>query len=121
MFAALMFGILLAIGHHIFYNSLSGKPAATDNFQVLRGQLTVSKQKVAITIGTSFAFLIKAALTLAVSIAYTQIVWKTIKRQETSLLTINTLFSILGSLLSFLRVTVWWKYPLLLLLAITVW
>ena len=121
MFAALVFGILLAVGHHLFYSSLSGKAAATDNYQVLGGQLAVSRQEVEIAIGTSIAFLVKAALALAVSIAYTQVVWKAVKRRETSLLTVDTLFSILGSFMSFLSVSVWWKYPLLLLLAITVW
>ena len=121
MFTALIFGILLAVGHHMFYSSLSGKPADTDSYRILGGQFALSKQEVKIAIGTLFAFLVKAALALAVAIAYTQVVWKAVKRQETSLLTVDTLFSILGNVSSFLSVSVWWKYPLLLLLAITVW
>ena len=121
MFAALIFGILLAVGHHMFYSSLSGKPVDTNSYQVLGAHFALSKQEVKIAIGTLFAFLVKAALVLAVAIAYTQVVWKAVKRQETSLLTVDTLFSILGNVSSFFCVAVWWKYPLLLLLAITVW
>jgi hypothetical protein len=117
MLVAFICGILLAVGHHLFYSRLAGKPTTTGDYQLLN----VSKQQVYTAIGTAFAFLVKAALALALSMAYTQVVWKAVKRQETTLSTINTLFSILGNVSAFMSVSLWWKYPLLFLLAITVW
>jgi len=110
MIASLFSGILLALGHHLFYNRLKG--------QLVRG---VTQQQLNIAIGTSFAFLIKTFLVVAVSIAYTQIMWKAIKKQAATLSTIDTISQAVSSVWCLLRYSVWWKYFLLLLLACAVW
>ena len=117
MLASLLSGILLALGHHLFYSNLNGNPVvATEH--VLKG---VTQQQLNITIGTLFAFLVKAFLVVAVSTAYTQIVWSAIKKRATKLTTIDTMFQVTSNIWSFLSFSIWWKYPLLLLLACTVW
>jgi len=115
MILTLIGGIALAIGHHLFYNSLAGKPVE-GNYSIQDGKWGVSKQQINSGIGTAFAFLIKAFLAVAVSTAYLQVVWRAVKRQETPLATIDTLFSAPGSVMAFLGVSVWFKYPILLFL-----
>lgn len=117
MFGGLAGGVLLALGHHLFYHSLQGKPVESNVTLFHR----FSKQETDTILGTLFAFLVKAFLALAVSTAYTQLVWKTVKKREMTLASLDTMFSILGNVLAFLKVSVWWKYPFLLLLALTVW
>jgi hypothetical protein len=117
MLASLFPGILLALGHHLFYNRLKGQLVGATE-PILRG---VTQQQLNIAIGTSFAFLVKTFLVVAVSIAYTQIMWKAIKKQAATLTTIDTVFHAVSSIWSLLQYSVWWKYPLLLLLACAVW
>ena len=118
MVAALISGVLLAAGHHFFYNNLAGKPVATGGFQL--GYVEVSKQQANIALGTTFAFLVRAFLALAVSTAYAQVVWAAVKGRETRLSAIDSMFSILRDVSSFFSGSVW-RHPLLILLALTVW
>lgn len=117
MVASLLCGILLAIGHHLFYNSLNGKPVGAPE-HVLRG---VTRQQLNLTLGTLFSFLVRAFLAAAVTIAYTQVVWRAVKERSTTLSTIDTIFHVATNIWSFLSLSVWWKYPVLLLLALTIW
>jgi hypothetical protein len=118
MLAAFIAGVLLAAGHHLFYNHLAGKPVAAGDYQL--GQVEVSKQQVNIALGTTFAFLVKAALASAATIAYAQVVWAAIQGRETRLSAIDSMFSILRDISSFFSGPVW-RHPLLVLLALTVW
>ncbi len=113
MITSLLCGMLLALGHHLFYKSLNGKPVEASQ-HIIHG---VTRQQFNLTIGTLFAFLIKAFLAVAVTSAYTQFVWRAIKKRPTRLTTINTVFHVLTDFWSLLRISVWWRYPLLLLLA----
>jgi hypothetical protein len=117
MVTSLIFGILLAFGHHVFYNSLSGKPVGVSE-TVMIG---VTQQQLNLTLGTLFAFLVKVFLVVAITTAYTQIVWKDIKKQATRLSTIDTIFDVISNFWSLLSFSVWRKYRLLFLLALTTW
>lgn len=121
MVLSLFTGILLAIGHHLFYSSLDGTQVHSGVYRI--AGTNVSPQQYNIAVGTTFAFLVKASLTLAVSIAYTQAFWRAAKASEKGrqLSTLDTLYSALDNALAFFQVHIWIKFPLLLLIAIIVW
>jgi hypothetical protein len=118
MFASLLCGLLLAVGHHLFYTHLNGQPTGSAGHTLLGG---VTRQQLNTTIGTIFAFLVKAFLVIAISIAYAQIMWRDLKQQPTKVDAANTVFSALTSIWSLIHLSVWWRYPLLLLLACAAW
>jgi hypothetical protein len=118
MIGSLTFGVLLALGHHFFYNNLNGNPVDT-NTHILKW--VVSQQQLNTTIGTAFAFLVNAFLMSSVTTAYTQVIWRAIKRGNTKLATIDTIFAVVSSVWELARFSVWWKYHLLLLLACIIW
>jgi hypothetical protein len=105
------------LGHHLFYNSLNGKPVGTPQ-HIIR---MVTRQQLNLTLGTLFAFLVKACLAVAVTTAYTQIFWRAVKKRSTILTTIDTIYYGPTNVWSLLSFSVWLKYPLLLLLVLTVW
>ncbi|RFU27250.1 hypothetical protein B7463_g9088, partial [Scytalidium lignicola] len=113
---ALIAGILLAMGHHLFYQNLEGRIVGTGN--VIAG---VSKQQLNFALGTMFAFLVNSLLVLAVYTSYIQVAWKAIKKEETLLSTIDTIFSVTNNVYALAKVSIWGKRPLLLLLAATLW
>ncbi|KAE9368893.1 hypothetical protein N431DRAFT_382690 [Stipitochalara longipes BDJ] len=117
MVSSLFCGMLLALGHHLFYISLNGKPVGAPQ-HIIRG---VTRQQLNLTLGTLFAFLVKACLAVAITTAYTQIFWRAVKKRSTRLTTIDTIYYGPTNLWSLLSFSVWRKYPLLLLLALTVW
>lgn len=117
--AAFTAGTLLAFGHHLFNQNLAGTPVITeDHLRVIHG---VSRQEFNSAINTTFAFLVKTCLILAVSTAYTQVIWKTIRNQKTTLSVIDSLFSILDDVFILRKISLWWKYLLLIFLAIISW
>lgn len=118
---SLILGALLALGHHLFYSSLRGTTARDDNLHILYSQ--VSRQQLNTAAGTAFAFLVKAALTSAVSTAYIQIFWRVVTRasRPATLESLDTTFSAPTSVLSLYKVWIWWQYPLLFSLAVTAW
>lgn len=118
MVLALLFGALLALGHHLFYASLQGSPTPTGTLDITWSNVSVQQLNTAI--GTAFAFLVKAFLVVAVSVAYFQTFWRAaaISKKGPTLANLDTTFSILGNALGFFQVHVWWRHPLLLLLAL---
>jgi hypothetical protein len=121
MVSSLVAGCLLCLGHHLFYTGLAGSTAPTGEYDI--AGTSVSKQKFNTAIGTAFAFLIKAALALAVAIAYTQAFWRSARNSTKGqrLSTLDTTFSVLGNLLNLAKLHVWVRYPLLLLMAVIAW
>jgi hypothetical protein len=71
---SLIAGCLLAIGHHVYYSNLHGKPIGT---KVLG---SVTDQKWASHVGTGLAFLTKFFFTLCVGAAFIEMLWKTARR-----------------------------------------
>ncbi|KAK3675115.1 hypothetical protein LTR78_005049 [Recurvomyces mirabilis] len=121
MLLALTCGALLATGHHLFYLSLAGEVAPTGSYNLAGA--TVSKQQFNTAAGTAFAFLVKAMLALAVTVAYTQTFWRALQvsHKGLKLPSIDTMHGVLANAADLFKVHVWWKRPLLLLLAIIAW
>ncbi|KAK8115739.1 hypothetical protein PG984_012241 [Apiospora sp. TS-2023a] len=80
MYFFLLAGIAFAVGHHMYYKSLDGQPA-TDQAKKLR-------------YGTFMAFLTKACLIWAVTIALRQRIWNTLQSKSLSLQGVDSLFAI---------------------------
>ena len=121
MILALLTGTLLAMGHHLFYRHLTNHSAPTGLYH-FAGK-TMSKQQFNTAVGTAFAFLVKFFLTVAVSTAYVQIFWRnTLNAKEYPTLSeLDCANSGLLNVFSLLNVKVWWKYPILLVLALIFW
>jgi hypothetical protein len=124
MFLSLIFGVLFALGHHFFYNSLVNKPTSTGDYTIMGTQHP--GQQLNIALGTAFAFLVKAAFVLAVSTAYYQVFWKMAKQnskieKRLTLGWLDAAFSGTTSLISLLNAPLWCRYPLLFFMAATVW
>jgi hypothetical protein len=78
MVGSLIAAILFAIGHHLFYDGLDGTapPLLVHSFAGSH----ISGQGLNLAIGTTFAFLVRSCLALAVSLSYIQLAWYAIKR-----------------------------------------
>ena len=98
--SCLGFGILCALGHHFFYRSLQGTPAQNEAIAILGS--SVSQQQLNVVVGTAFAFLVNAAPAGAVSTAYIQLFWFTLRQatQPKTLETLDAMFAALSNALS---------------------
>ncbi|KAI1070524.1 hypothetical protein LB507_006778 [Fusarium sp. FIESC RH6] len=76
-------GILTALAHHLYYQSLDRQP------------ITTFPQEWAIRIGTGFSFLSKACLGASAALAYQQYLWTILRSRA---LTVKTIDSIMGLL-----------------------
>ena len=79
MYVFFVFGVACAIGHHLFYNALDGKPA--DN-QILM-----------LRYGTILAFGTKAGLCAAVVTAFRQRIWTTVRTRFLGIGMLDSLFA----------------------------
>ncbi|KAK5722309.1 hypothetical protein LTR15_005538 [Elasticomyces elasticus] len=120
MTAALVCAIALSLGHHIFYATLNGQLTPIGSYHVIGKSM--SKQQFNTAIGTAYAFLVKAVLTVAISLAYVQVFWWTVKnsRRSCTLAELDTL-SALGNIVDLFNVVDRWRHPLLLGLALIFW
>lgn len=103
-------GILMAVGHHLFYVSLDKQIVGTQ-----------SRQEWNVRIGTGMAFCVKMFLTAAAGIAYTQVLWRTLKAREIKLGGIDAMFDVVNNPLSFLNWQLWKKSFELVVLAGILW
>lgn len=120
MLAFSILGVVFAISHHAFYNSLAGKPIPTGNVFNHQG-VRLSTQQFNIAVGNTFAFLVKACLSAAISVAYVQLFWQTILRQSQRISTVDTIFDSLTNVFALMAVRTWWTHPLLFFLFLTAW
>ena len=118
---ALAFGLLFAVGHHLFYRNLDGQRVASEDISILGSD--ISPQQLNVAIGTAFAFLVKASLVTAVSTAYLQLLWRALLRsgRGSTLGNLDTTFSGLNNIISLGKIWVWWRLPLLFALAVVAW
>ena len=121
MMAAFLAGVLPAVGHDLFYVSLRGTRVSSGSFDLL-GK-SVPKQQFHTAVGTAFAFLVKAFLTVAIFTAFIQILWRDTKHSEVypTLAELDTVHSILDDILAFWHVKTFAKHRLLLVFAIIFW
>ncbi|KAK5635539.1 hypothetical protein RRF57_011251 [Xylaria bambusicola] len=118
--SSLLGGCLLAIGHHLYYNSLAGTLVEADR-SVAGHQF--SGQQFHTAIGTAFSFVVRALLMFSITTAYVQTVWQAAKHTSklNKLEDIDALFSALANILALRKVSVWNKYPLLLMIVLVGW
>ena len=123
MLGALLTGSTLAVGHHLFYQSLDGTAASANTYLVLGA--SISYQELNIAVGTALAFLVKASLVFSVSISFIQLFWRGAKfsrpTRPITLARLDDLYSALGNMLTLCNVLLWWRFPLVLLPALVAW
>ena len=123
MLVFLLFGTEFALGHHLFYQSLEGTRASVGGHSLLG--FNISRQEANTAIGTAFAFLVKACLVCTVTIAFTQLFWQAAKSKRSSepptLHNLDVLSTALSDLSTLFRIHVWWRSPLLFLVAAAAW
>ena len=124
MILSLACGVLFALGHHLFYNSLQNKPTSTGDYTFMGTHHP--GQQFNIALGTAFAFLVKAAFGIALSTAYYQVFWMVVKqdseaKNHRTLERLDTAFSGISSVISLLDAPMWYRYPLLFFIAATIW
>ena len=118
---ALLTGLLLALGHHLFHASLDRKPVQTRFYSLAGKQL--SKQQFNTSIGIALAFLVRTFLAAVVSTAYVQIFWMDTKdaKQSPTLVELDWANDGLDNIFNIFNLKLGWKHPLLLLLAVIFW
>lgn len=110
MGGGLILGVVFAVVHHVFYQSLDK--------QIVAGQ---DQQEWNIRIGTGLAFLVKVLLTASASMAYTQLLWHTLKLNAISLDGLDAFFGVVGNAWGFSNWELWRRGPALALIALIVW
>ncbi|CEO59549.1 hypothetical protein PMG11_04223 [Penicillium brasilianum] len=104
MVGTVICGALLAVGHHLYYDSLNDTRVHS-----------INQQTWAIRIGTGFAFLIRPFLVAAVGVAATQ------RKKSIRLYTTDSMCAVMGSPLALLMWDIWVYAKTLTLLAILAW
>ena len=119
--SAFLCGVLFALGHHFFYQSLDGNPTSASEG---RGAEHLGQQ-INIAIGTLFAFITKAAFVLSITTTYYQVFWAVFQSNRSkhvpTLGWLDSAFSATSSVTSLLPLPTWIRYPVLLFVAPSTW
>ncbi|KAI1760107.1 hypothetical protein GGR53DRAFT_511111 [Hypoxylon sp. FL1150] len=107
MYLSFLFGICCAIGHHIFYKTLSGRPA--------ENQLAMLRY------GAVLAFAAKAGLVAAIVIAFKQRIWMTVRSKFLSVAALDSLFAATEDISALLNLEIYKRATVAMLLALFVW
>ncbi|KAI1326442.1 hypothetical protein F5Y16DRAFT_228779 [Xylariaceae sp. FL0255] len=121
MIGMLVIAVLLAVGHHLFYKGLMGKPPPDSTYSFLGTSIHLSGQQINLAVGTLLAFLVKAFLGVAVSTAHEQHVWNFIKTHPTKIAIIDGLFLAKSNVFTVFNVYLWGKSFVSMLLALVFW
>jgi hypothetical protein len=120
--SCLLAGVLLAAGHDKFYTSLHDE--RTSDHRVMRNQF--SGQQFNLAIGTTFAFLVRSALALSVSVAFCQLIWRVTRQGPTTkhrptLERLDAAYSATTNIFNMFHLPLWYRYPLLCSIALVSW
>jgi hypothetical protein len=107
MYALFFMGVLGAVAHHIFYQTLNGREA-TNQIQMLR-------------YGTVLAFFTKVCLVASVVVAYRQRLWYTVRSKALAVATIDAMFAATDDVTSLLEWEIFSKARLAAALLVAVW
>lgn len=107
MYLFLLFGFCCAVGHHLFYAALDGRPA--DN------------QIAMLRYGTVLAFAAKAGFAAAIVTAYKQRIWATVRNKLLSVGALDTLFAATDDLSALWNIEAYQRAKLAMVLAVVVW
>jgi hypothetical protein len=124
MLSSLVLGLLLSVGHHLFYQSLDGQHTTKTSHSFFGS--SYSNQQLNIAVGTTFAFLVRSALVLSVSTAFCQAFWKEVQRLSldnsvTTIDRIDTIYAAPTNIVAFFTASAWIHYPALFLTALIIW
>ena len=111
MSAGLLFGVVAAVGHHLWYSHWNGKVVETASWS----QTWIKN------FGTAFAFLVKMFLAIVTSTAFVQQFWITVRSKPVALGHVDSMFTVLQSALEFLSLQIWINNPILAFLAVITW
>jgi hypothetical protein len=111
MVSGLILGVLLAIGHHLFYHSLDKKIVHSNE-----------EQQWYLRVGTGFAFAIKSLLVASATLAYSQVLWITLDGCSTGI-TLSGLdsFGVTYGAWHFVNGELWKRGPALAVIALVIW
>lgn len=110
MSSGLLLATLTALAHHVFYSKVNQRIV-----QDLNEQEWFSR------IGTGLAFSVKTLLTASAGLAYTQLLWYTLRRNSFTLKGLDALFAVVNDVWKFWNWEVW-RYSLaLVLVAALIW
>lgn len=107
MYSCFLIGMLCAVGHHLYYVSLDGKPA--------------EKQTEMLRYGTFLAYAAKAGFSAAVVSAFKQRVWVTVRSRFLSISALDAMFSATESMLALLNLEFLTEAKGAFLLAVFAW
>lgn len=110
MCGGMLLGILVAVAHHMFYQSLNGTIVSCEH-----------QQQWFLRIGTGLAFLAKTLLTSSAALAYTQILWQTLRTRPITLHGVDSLFSAVTNAWSPTDLVLWRSGPTLAVVALNLW
>jgi len=82
---------------------------------------SLTDQRINLVGGTALAFLVKTCLSIAMSSAYTQILWKFFRVHSIQISTANAIFGLMSNPLGLFRYRLWWLHPFMMLLALGKW
>lgn len=119
--ASLTLGVLFALAHHIFYQSLAGTSTPNNEYDFYVTE--VSPQQLDIAVGTSFAFLVNAKLVMAISTAYVQLFWRSMvyRAKDVTLDALDCVSSALSNIYALCKIKVWYRHPLLFAIVCVCW
>ena len=106
----LLFGILLAVRHYLYYASLNGSAAGS-----------ASRQQWPIRFGTAFAYLVTSCLNAAVGLAFTQQLWRSVRQKPFSIDSLDKMFGITTDPTSFWSWQVLSRAKIVYFLALIAW
>ncbi len=110
MITWLVLGVATALGHHFFYVWLDGRLVQSKMEQEWFGR-----------IGTGLAFLTNAFLSATSTIAYTQLLWRTLRSKTVSIGGVDALFSATTNAWNLVNLELWRRGPLLGVVAAILW
>jgi hypothetical protein len=123
MVGSCLAGLLLALGHHLFYSSLNSQVVPTASYHLIGHSLSI--QQVNTSIGTAFAFLVRTFLALAISAAYVQVFWRSLRntggKRPSTLNELDWAHAGLSNIFGLFNFRFGSKYPLLVCLAAVFW
>ncbi|KAL1595906.1 hypothetical protein SLS60_009596 [Paraconiothyrium brasiliense] len=117
MLALFISGILVSVGHHLFYSRLDGTVVQSAEEKASR----YVTQIWIIRYGTAFAFLAKTLLASAVVIAYKQHIWINLRSKANSIATINVIFAATHDFLAAMSPDLFVSATVPALLALATW
>lgn len=116
----LLFGAAFAVGHHSFYNSLSGKsPPNVVYFSGFAGGLT--GQQINLAVGSAFAFFVSSALGVVVTTAANQALWVAVRTKPSQLEIIDNLANITTNIWNIFNFQLWKISPIRMALVTIFW